>query len=141
MTKEATTAPHPPSFDVALGQSKLVLQTTPTPADLNVFGVVFGGWLMGQADIAGGIVAFKIASGKPVFTVAADRIHFLRPVYAGSLLSFYATPIKIGTTSITIQIMAYAWESSNSDLEANHVLEASFTYVATDTEGEPTPIL
>jgi acyl-CoA thioesterase YciA len=42
------------------------------PADTNQYGDIFGGWLLGQMDIAGGIFAASLAKGRTA-TVAVDR--------------------------------------------------------------------
>ena len=48
-----------------------VLRVVPMPADVNQHGDIFGGWIMAQVDIAGGVVAARQARGR-VATVAVN---------------------------------------------------------------------
>ena len=100
----------------------------PMPADANIHGDVFGGWIM-SADIAGSIPAAR-AAGR-VATVAVNAFQFKEPVFVGDLLSFYAAIVKTGNTSITVSVEVYA-ERQRLDAEVVKVTEAVLTYVATD---------
>ena len=83
------------------------LRVMPMPADANIHGDVFGGWIMSQVDIAGAIPAVRRANGR-VGTVAVNSFLFKQPVFVGDLLSFYARIIKTGTTSVTVTVEVYA---------------------------------
>ena len=109
------------------------LRVTPMPADVNVHGDVFGGWIMSQADIAGAIVAARRARGR-VVTVAVNQFVFKHPVAVGDLVSFYGDVTHVGTTSITIEVEVFA-QRRPEDIEVYRVTEASFTYVAVDANG------
>jgi acyl-CoA thioesterase YciA len=105
------------------------------PADANQHGDIFGGWIMSQVDIAGGIVAARLARGR-VATVAVKEFIFKQPVQIGDLLSFYVDLVRIGNTSVTVTVEVYA-ERRPSDPTIVKVTEATLTYVAIDREGRP----
>ena len=81
------------------------------PADTNSGGDIFGGWIMSQVDIAGSIAAYRLAQGR-VVTVAVDSLQFHQPVLVGDLISCYADIIRVGRTSITVQVEVYAERDS-----------------------------
>ena len=123
----------------ALPQDKQpALRVVPMPADANQNGDIFGGWIMSQVDIAGGIVAGRIARGR-VATVAVKEFVFKQPVQIGDVLSFYTDIERVGTTSITVTVEVYA-ERRPSDPTVVKVTEATLTYVAIDREGRPRPV-
>lgn len=126
---------------VSLPADQPVLRVMPMPADSNVHGDVFGGWIMAQLDIAGAVPAARRADGR-VATVAVNAIVFKKPVFVGDLLSFYARIVKTGTTSVTVEVDVYA-QRQRLDAEIVKVTEATLTYVATDDarHSRPLPIL
>jgi acyl-CoA thioesterase YciA len=111
------------------------LRVVPMPADANQHGDIFGGWVMSQVDIAGGVAAARRARGR-VATVAVNSFTFKQPVLIGDLVSFYSTIRRIGRTSITVDVEVYA-QRNPRDLICVKVTEASLTYVATDTDRRP----
>jgi acyl-CoA thioesterase YciA len=111
------------------------LRVMPMPADANVHGDVFGGWIMAQADIAGAIPAARRANGR-VATVAVTSFQFKQAVFVGDLLSFYSRIIKTGTTSITVEVEVYA-ERNRLEAETVKVTEATLVYVATGPDRKP----
>lgn len=111
------------------------LRVMPMPADANVHGDVFGGWIMAQVDIAGAIPAVRRANGR-VGTVAVNSFLFKQPVFVGDLLSFYAKIVKTGNTSITVNVEVYA-ERNRLQAEIVKVTEATLTYVATGDDRRP----
>ncbi|MCC6611589.1 MAG: acyl-CoA thioesterase [Burkholderiales bacterium] len=115
-----------------------VLRVVPMPADVNVHGDVFGGWIMAQVDLAGGVAAMQRARGR-VATVAVNAFQFKQPVYMGDVLSFYADVVRVGNTSLTIRVEVYA-QRSPVDVEVVKVTEATLTYVATDENRRPRPV-
>ena len=118
-------------------QGRLLLRTMAMPADTNPNGDIFGGWLMSQMDIAGGILAYETACGRAA-TVAADKIVFHRPVSVGDVVACYGELIKIGNTSMQIHIEVWVHSASFDSLnEQRLVTEALFTYVAIDKDGQP----
>jgi acyl-CoA thioesterase YciA len=112
-----------------------VLRMVPMPADSNQHGDIFGGWIMAQVDIAGGVMAARRARGR-VATIAVNAFVFKQPVLIGDLLSFYADIVRVGNTSITVNVEVYA-SRNPEDLEVVKVTEATLTYVATDAQREP----
>jgi acyl-CoA thioesterase YciA len=111
------------------------LRVMPMPADANQNGDIFGGWIMSQVDIAGGALAGRVARGR-VATVAVKEFVFKQPVQIGDLLSFYAEVVKIGNTSITINVEVYAERKPDTPTVVK-VTEATLTYVAIDRNGQP----
>jgi acyl-CoA thioesterase YciA len=114
------------------------LRVVPMPADANQNGDIFGGWIMAQVDIAGGIAAGRLARGR-VATVAVKEFVFKQPVQIGDVLSFYSEVVRIGNTSVTVNVEVYA-ERRPSDPTVVKVTEATLTYVAIDASGRPRPI-
>ena len=114
------------------------LRVVPMPADANVHGDVFGGWIMSQVDIAGSLPAVRRANGR-VATIAVNSFLFKQPVFVGDLLSFYAEIIKVGNTSITVNVEVYA-ERNQLQAETVKVTEATLTYVATGEDRKPRPL-
>ncbi|MFN9479119.1 MAG: acyl-CoA thioesterase [Betaproteobacteria bacterium] len=112
-----------------------VLRVMPMPADANVHGDVFGGWIMAQVDVAGAIPAARRANGR-VATVAVTSFLFKQPVFVGDLLSFYARIVKTGTSSITVEVEVYA-ERNRLQAEVVKVTEATLVYVATGEDRKP----
>ena len=114
------------------------LRVVPMPADSNQNGDIFGGWIMAQVDIAGGNVAGRLARGR-VATVAVNSFVFKQPVQIGDLLSFYADVVRVGNTSVTVNVEVFA-ERRPSDPKVVKVTEATLTYVAIDAAGRPRPV-
>lgn len=111
------------------------LRVMPMPKDANVHGDVFGGWIMAQVDIAGALPAVRRANGR-VATIAVNSFVFKQPVFVGDLLSFYADVVKVGNTSITVNVEVYA-ERNRLQVETVKVTEATLTYVATGEDRKP----
>lgn len=111
------------------------LRVMPMPSDANVHGDVFGGWIMSQVDIAGSLPAVRRANGR-VATIAVNSFIFKQPVFVGDLLSFYADIVKVGNTSITVNVEVYA-ERNRLEVEVVKVTEATLTYVATGEDRKP----
>ena len=84
-----------------------ILRLVPMPTDTNYAGDVFGGWIMSQVDIAGSLPAIRRARGR-VATVAVNSFVFKQPVFVGDVVSFYANIVKVGRTSITVDVAVYA---------------------------------
>jgi acyl-CoA thioesterase YciA len=114
---------------------ELVMRVMPMPADVNANGDIFGGWIMAQVDIAGGVLAARLAKGR-VATVAVNEFVFKQPVSIGDLLSFYAHALRIGNTSVTVRVEVFA-ERNPADVQVVKVTEANLTYVAIDDRGRP----
>jgi acyl-CoA thioesterase YciA len=113
-----------------------VLRIVPMPADTNAHGTIFGGWVMAQVDIAGSIPAWERAQG-PVVTVAVNSFVFKEPVFVGDIVSFYAKVIKVGRTSITVDVEVFANRGRTGTRDTVKVTEAQLTYVAVDERRQP----
>ncbi len=109
------------------------LRLMPMPADVNHAGDIFGGYVMANVDLAGGIVAIRRARGR-VATIAVNQFLFKQPVSVGDVLSFYAEVIQVGHTSMTINVEVYA-ERHPADPIVVKVTEAQLTYVALAADG------
>ncbi len=109
------------------------LRVVPMPADVNAAGDIFGGWVMSQVDIAGGIVASNCARGR-IATVAVNSFQFKQPISVGDVVSFYASVARVGKTSITVDVQVYAERSPYHPVVVK-VTEATLTYVATNADG------
>ena len=116
-----------------------VLRIVPMPADTNAHGTIFGGWVMAQVDIAGSIPAWARAQG-PVVTIAVNSFVFKEPVLVGDLVSFYARVMKVGRTSITVDVEVFAQRNRTGGEQAVKVTEAQLTYVAVDAQRRPRPL-
>ncbi len=126
-----------------LPEGKLILRTLAMPADTNANGDIFGGWIMSQMDIAGGILSKEI-SGTRTVTIAVETMKFIRPVKVGDVVCCYGTVERTGTTSITLQLEVWVepvLRHQDSDCPYFKVTEAAFTYVAIDEHGKKTPII
>jgi len=114
-----------------------ILRLAPSRSDINSNGHIFGGWVLAQMDIAGGITAGRRAKG-PVATVAIDAMTFLRPILLRDLVAVYTDIIKVGRTSITVRISVCA-ERPGEDRPV-HVTEGTYIFVAIDENGQPRPV-
>lgn len=117
----------------ALPEGIPTLRMMPMPADLNPNGDVFGGYVMAQVDVAGGIEAMRRARGR-VVTVAVNAFQFKQPVSVGDVLSFYTKILRVGRTSLTIDVEVYAERHPCNPVTVK-VTEATLTYVAIDSDG------
>ena len=115
-----------------LPQGELALQTIAMPKDTNANGDIFGGWLLSQMDLAGGIAAGEVAGGR-VATVAIDGMAFLTPVHVGAVVSCFTDVLEIGRSSI--RMMVEVWINSKHDGEPIKVTEGEFVFVAIDENG------
>lgn len=116
---------------------ELLLRTLAMPGDTNPNGDIFGGWIMSQMDIAGGIRAEEIAQG-PVVTIAVDSMKFIKPVRIGDVVCCYGSVVQLGTTSVTLKLEVWVRPrgSHGSDSDPRFkVTEAAFTFVAIDESG------
>ncbi|MCF9000228.1 acyl-CoA thioesterase [Acinetobacter nectaris] len=111
----------------------LSLQTIAMPADTNWSGDVFGGWIVSQMDLAGAIHAERFSKGRCA-TIAINQMSFLVPVKVGDVISCYTKILKVGNTSIQIQIEV--WNSHDESRPAKQVTAGLFTFVAVDLEGK-----
>lgn len=114
---------------------EVTLRVVPMPANANQNGDIFGGWIMAQVDIAGSIPAVRLAKGR-VATVAVNSFQFKQPVLVGDVISLYAEVVRVGRTSITVNVEVYAQRRPERE-EVVKVTEATLTYVAIDADRNP----
>jgi acyl-CoA thioesterase YciA len=115
----------------------LTIRTLAMPGDTNPAGDIFGGWVMSQMDIAGAIAAVERSKGR-VVTVAVEGMTFIAPVKVGDVLCVYTTIERVGTTSITVGIEA--WARRNRLDERVKVTDGRFVYVSLGEDGSKRPI-
>ena len=115
----------------------LCIRTLAMPADTNANGDIFGGWLLSQMDVGGGVFASKVAKSRTV-TVAIEAMNFRKPVYVGDLVSVHATLVRVGRSSVTVHLEA--WVTRRKETQSILVTDGHFTYVSIDEQGKPQPI-
>jgi acyl-CoA thioesterase YciA len=113
------------------------IRVTATPADTNVYGDIFGGWLMAQMDLAASSVASLHAGGRAV-TVVVDRMTFHRPVFVGDEVSVFAELEEVGNTSLKVAVET--WRRDRHTGETYMVTKANFTFVAIGPDRRPRPV-
>jgi acyl-CoA thioesterase YciA len=114
-----------------------ILRTVPQPADMNGNGDIFGGWVLSQMDIAGGVLASRSAQGRTA-TVAITAMTFVEPIKVGDLVSVYGEITRIGNSSITVKMETVV--QRRLDPTPIRVTEGTFVYVAIDDNGKPRPV-
>jgi acyl-CoA thioesterase YciA len=111
-----------------------ILRVVPGPSDINANGHIFGGWVLSQMDIAGGIVAARRANG-PVATIAIERMEFIQPINLRDLISVFAHVERVGRTSMGVRIEVIAHrDRGKTEIK---VTEGLFTFVALDENHRP----
>ncbi len=118
-------------------KTPVALQTIAMPADTNVNGDIFGGWLMAQMDLGASVPARTRAKGR-VATVAVEAMTFHKPVLVGDLVSIHSEILKEGRTSLHIGVEV--WVTRQPSGERKKVTEARFIFVAVDAEGKKRPL-
>ena len=134
MTDTLVQAPISPDAEPS---GDLCIRTLAMPADTNANGDIFGGWLLSQMDVGGGVFASKVAKSRTV-TVAIEAMNFRKAVYVGDLVSVYANLVRVGRTSMTVHLEA--WALRRRELQPILVTDGNFTYVSIDDNGHPQAI-
>ena len=111
-----------------------VLRVVPGPSDINANGHIFGGWVLSQMDIAGGITASKRAQG-PVATVAIESMEFIAPIHLRDVISVFAEVERVGRSSMAVRIEVVATRDRGA--REVKVTEGLFTFVALDEQNRP----
>src|ERR1700748_2255600 len=127
-------APTPRSTEP---KGELCIRTPAMPADTNANGDIFGGWLLSQMDVGGGVLAAKITKSRNV-TVAIEAMNFRKAVYVGDLVSVYGKLVRIGRTSISVRLEG--WGGRRKEKQPILVTDGNFTYVSIDDQGHPQEI-
>jgi len=115
-------------------RGELAIRQVAMPANLNAGGNVFGGWILSQMDLAGGITANDRAKGR-VATVAITAMEFHLPVLSGDVLCCYADVTKVGHSSLTIHVQAWVHRRSGEKFQDLKVTEGDFVFVALNDDG------
>lgn len=111
------------------------LRTIAMPADTNAYGDIFGGWLLAQMDLAAGSYAIQRARGR-VATVGLEAMSFHRPVYVGDQVSCYCRVVRVGNTSISVQVETWVRRfREGQEIRSLKVTEGTFTFVALNPDG------
>ncbi|KEQ52534.1 acyl-CoA thioesterase [Sphingobium chlorophenolicum] len=118
-------------------RGEVVLRVVPHMTDINTNGHIFGGWVLSQMDIAGGIVAARIAQG-PVATVAIESMTFIAPILLGDIVSVYAHEERRGRTSVAVRIDVVATRGRKA--AKVELTSGLFTFVALDENHRPRPL-
>ena len=114
-----------------------IIRTVPQPADMNGNGDIFGGWVLSEMDVAGGVLAAKVAKGR-VATVAITAMTFVQPIKVGDMVSIYGEVARIGRSSITIDLETIVQRRHDSaEIQVTH---GTFVFVAIDDDGKPRPV-
>jgi acyl-CoA thioesterase YciA len=116
----------------------LALRTILLPRDTNGGGTIFGGVILSQIDLAGAAVARRFSCQRFV-TIAMKEVKFIAPVYVGDVVSYFGRVVRVGTTSVTVQIRVEAERFSDCDQKVE-VTSAEVVYVAIDKGGKPIPV-
>ena len=136
-TQAPETHVHAPAISGNEPQGDLCIRTLAMPADTNANGDIFGGWLLSQMDLGGGVFASKVAKSRTV-TVAIEAMNFRKAVYVGDLVSVHANLVRVGRTSITVHLEA--WVLRRREQQSILVPDGNFTYGSIDDLGRPQPI-
>jgi len=129
---------EPRQETTTLPKREPTIRVAAMPSDANYTGDIFGGWLMGQVDVAGSIPALHRARGR-VATVAVNSFVFKQPIFVGDVVSFYTRIVKVGTTSITVEVEVFAQRDPAKPVCVK-VTEATLTYVAVGEDRKPRPV-
>jgi acyl-CoA thioesterase YciA len=136
-TQVTETHVHAPMSTETEPSGELCIRTLAMPADTNQNGDIFGGWLLGQMDLGGGVFASKIAKSRTV-TVAIEAMNFRKAVNVGDLVSVHGNLVRVGRTSVTVHLEA--WVLRRKEMVPIMVTDGNFTYVSIDDQGRPQPI-
>ncbi|KXF81658.1 acyl-CoA thioester hydrolase YciA [Enterovibrio coralii] len=121
-------------------KGQLLSRTLAMPSDCNPNMQIFGGWIMSQLDLAGGILAKEISGGK-IVTVSVSSIEFKKPVNIGDVVCVYGECVKIGRTSMSMELEVWVKPINDDGIKERYkVCNATFHYVAIDSEGRPRAI-
>ena len=123
---------------MTLTNSEITIQSIAMPADTNPSGDIFGGWIVSQMDLAAGVLAKKVSRGRTA-TVAIHSMTFLKPVHVGDIISCHVQLMKVGNTSMTIDVEV--WTELLETGEKYCVTEGTFVFVALDDKGRPRKII
>lgn len=127
------------SEDRIAPRGEMITRTLAMPADANPHGDIFGGWVLGQMDVAGGLAAAFRAKGR-VATVGLTGMAFHKPVLVGDVVACHADIERVGTTSITVHVEVWVLRGGGGAARRIKVTQGVFTYVALDEQGLKRPV-
>jgi acyl-CoA thioesterase YciA len=117
------------------------IRITMLPKDTNAFGTIFGGVILSYIDLAAAIEVRRHYSQRFV-TKAMREVAFVAPVYLGDLVTFFTKVVRVGNTSVTVDVNVEAERlGSEGNRQTVQVTQAEVIYVAVDTDGRPTPVV
>jgi len=117
------------------------IRITMLPKDTNAFGTIFGGVILSYIDLAAAIEVRRHYSQRFV-TKAMREVAFVAPVYLGDLVTFFTRVVRVGNTSVTVDVNVEAERlGSEGNRQTVQVTQAEVIYVAVDTNGRPTPVV
>lgn len=124
-----------------LPKGELALRVYAMPRDTNVYGQIFGGWVLGQMDIGGAICAAQAAGGARMVTIAVDAMKFHKPIHKGDEVTIYTRVARIGRTSVAVDIECWVRRRHVGEgLTQVKVTEGRYTFVSVDENGAPLEI-
>lgn len=119
---------------VPITDDNLKVRVVAMPKDTNYRGDIFGGWTLSQMDLAAGYCGSQFSDG-PVATVRVEKVNFYKPIYVGDIVSIYAQVVKVGRTSMVIDLEVWRLKrSTNQKLKTN---DGQFIMVAIDENVKP----
>ena len=107
--------------------------------NIGVHGNLFGGVMLAWLDEAGAAFTSQVCGSPRMVTKCISKVIFQRPVRPGQIIKIYADVVKIGSTSITVQLEARRHSVVNGSQKP--VCEVEMTFVRIDGDGEPVPII
>lgn len=119
-------------------ERNLAIRVVLLPKDTNAHGTIFGGVILSQIDLAASVEARRHTDHK-VVTVAMDQVEFREPVFVGDIVSFYTRTVRIGRTSITVEVEVEA-EREYDCQKIVQVTAAKAVFVAVDNAGRKVPV-
>lgn len=109
------------------------------PKDTNGHGTIFGGVILSHIDLASAVEARKHGPNRYV-TKAMREVEFHAPVFVGDIVNFHTSTVRVGRTSITVQVHVEAERWGAGHGETVPVTQAEVVLVAVDEKGAPTPL-
>jgi len=107
------------------------------PKDTNALGTIFGGVILSYIDQAAAVEAHRTCPGR-IVTVAMREVVFHAPVFVGDLVSLFGRTIRVGNTSVTVDVLVEA-ERGPGGAKVK-VTEAEVVFVHVGQDGRPQPI-
>lgn len=126
------------SLEEKIKQSETRIFKAVFPGNTNHYDTLFGGAALYAMDEVAFITATRFTRLK-VVTVSSDKIDFKKPIPAGTIIELIGKVIKVGNTSLQVQVEIYV-EEMYSDIREK-AITGNFTFVALDENKNPTKIL